>query len=234
MAATLEGFSLGTDLQGSVTKFASALGTPNRLLKLAPRSAGNPGNAAALSPAIVLTTIAAFEGFAEEFLATVLALQGNGLAQIAKEVGKWNNPTLREWVGIVGKLIPPSTKEVLDAGPSKKIAVYRETANGNWSSGGKPWPDVLEDSDAWMQVRHLLTHGLVTGWRAERWPPPLKREVPAAASVLRPKGSGKASLDRSGAKSCARIYTLGAQHAANIVAEDLGKKLDWAELPDFR
>lgn len=234
MPPALEGFSLGTDLQGPVTKFAAALGTPDRLLKLAPKSAGNPGNAAALSPAIVLTTIAAFEGFAEDFLATVLALEGNGLAQIAKEVGRWNNPSLREWVATASKLISPSAKESLDAGPTKKIAVYRMTANGNWSPGGKEWPEILKDSDAWMQVRHLLTHGLVTGWRAESWPPPLRRDVPGAASVLRPKGSGKASLDRSGAKSCARIYTLGAKHAADVAAEGLGKTLDWSELPDFR
>jgi hypothetical protein len=234
MPPTSEGFALGTDLQAPVTKFAAALGTPDRLLKLAPKSAGNPGNAAALSPAIVLTTISAFEGFAEDFLATVLALQGNGLAQIAKEVGRWNNPTLREWVDIVAKLVSPAAQEKLETGPLKKISVYRVTASGNWSPSGKRWEEILEDSDAWMQVRHLLTHGLATGWRAERWPPPLRKDVPGAASVLRPKGSGKASLDRSGAKSCARIYTLGAKHAAEAVASNLGKSLDWADLPEFQ
>jgi hypothetical protein len=234
MTANPKGFSLGTDLQAPVTKFASALGTPDRLYKMAPKSPGNPGNAAALSPAIVLTTIAAFEGFAEDFLATVLALQGYGLPQIAKEVGKWNNPTLDEWVNTVGKLVRPSVKERIDAGPAKNITVFRETANGNWSPGGKSWPEIRRDSLAWMEVRHLLTHGLATGWRAEVWPPSLKKDVPPAASVLRPKGSGKASLDRAGAKSCARIYTAGAQHVAGVIADDLGKSLDWSALPDFR
>jgi hypothetical protein len=84
-----------------------------------------------------------------------------------------------------------------------------------------------------MEVRHLLTHGLVSGWRAESWPPPLKKNVPPATSVLRPKDSGKASLDRSGAKSCARIYTLGAQHAADVVAQDLGSAINWSDLPSF-
>lgn len=234
MATTPQGFSLGTDLQGPVTKFASALGTPDRLYKMAPKSPGNPGNAAALSPAIVLTTIAAFEGFAEDFVATVLALQGYGLAQIAKEVGRWNNPTLDEWIGIVGKLVSPPAKEELDTGPTKNITVYRETANGNWSPGGKSWSEIRKDSLAWMEVRHLLTHGLVTGWRAEVWPPPLKKDAPPAASVLRPKGSGRASLDRAGAKSCARIYTAGARHAAGVIAGDLGKSLDWSAVPEFR
>jgi hypothetical protein len=108
MASTLQEFSLGSDLQGSVAKFASALGTPHRLLRLAPKSAGNPGNAAAL-----------------------------------------------------------------------------------------------------------------------------KKNVPPATSVLRPKTSGKASLDRSGAKSCARIYSLGAQHVADVLANDLDRSLDWSELPEF-
>src|ERR1700734_3940919 len=105
MTGPPQGFTLGSDLQSPVTKFAAALGTPRRLLRLAPKKAGNPSNAAALSPAIVLTTISAFEGFAEDFLATVMALQGNGLAQIAKEVGGWNNPTLREWASRAGKLV---------------------------------------------------------------------------------------------------------------------------------
>jgi hypothetical protein len=54
-------FALGFDLQAPVTKYTAALGTPVRLLKLAPTKAGHPGNAAALSPAIVLTTISGFE-----------------------------------------------------------------------------------------------------------------------------------------------------------------------------
>jgi hypothetical protein len=53
----------------------------------------------------VLTTISAFEGFAEDFLATVLALNGAGLAQIARQVGDWNNPTLKEWSQRLGNLI---------------------------------------------------------------------------------------------------------------------------------
>lgn len=103
--ATASAALVGPNVQATVDKFAKALMTPHRLLNLAPKSAGNPGNAAALSPAIVLTTISAFEGFAEDFLATVLALNGAGLAQIARQVGDWNNPTLKEWSQRLGNLI---------------------------------------------------------------------------------------------------------------------------------
>ncbi len=221
------------DLQTCVTKFGASLGTPRRLLALAPAARGNPGNAGALNPAVVLTTISAFEGFAEDYLATVLAIQGQGFAQIAKVVGNWNNPTLRDWAAQMRKLIPPQACAVLDAGPTTKIVVDRENANGNWSAGQRDWSDVLTDSEAWMQVRHVLTHGLATGWRAEPWPPPLRKDAPPASSVLRPKPPNKWSLERPGARSCARIYSLGAKHVAETVATDFGVNLDWSTVPSF-
>jgi hypothetical protein len=208
--------------------------TPYRLLNLAPKSAGNPGNAAALSPAIVLTTISAFEGFAEDALATVLALNGAGLAQIARQVGNWNNPTLAEWADRMGKAASASAEQQIAAGPSKKVPGYRVNPNGNWSQAGRPWNAVMRDSEAWMEVRHLLTHGLVTGWRVETWPAPVKKGVRPASSVLRPKGASTHSLDRSGAKTCANIYSLGAKHVADVVAADVGEVLDWSALPSFK
>jgi hypothetical protein len=225
---------VGPSLQVTVDKFSKALMTPNRLLNLAPKSAGNPGNAAALSPAIVLTTISAFEGFAEDLLATVLALNGAGLAQIARQVGNWNNPTLAEWADRMGKLASAPAEQRIAAGPAKRIPGYRVNPNGNWSQAGRPWKAVIADSKAWMEVRHLLTHGLVTGWRVETWPAPVKNGVPPASSVLRPKSRGRHSLDRSGAKTCANIYSLGAKHVADVVGAELGEVLDWAALPSFR
>jgi hypothetical protein len=50
-----------------------------------------------LSPVIVLTSISACEGFAEDFLAVTLAHLGAGFAEIAKAVGAWNNPALPEF-----------------------------------------------------------------------------------------------------------------------------------------
>jgi len=181
----------------------------------------------------VLTTISAFEGFAEDFLATFLAMQGQGFAQIAKAVGNWNNPSLKAWASEIRKLLAPSAQQLLDAGPSAGIVVDRENANGNWSAGRRNWPDVLSDSEAWMQVRHLLTHGLATGWRAETWPAPLRRDAPPASSVLRPKSGNRFSLERPGARSCARIYTIGARHVADVAAAEFGSTLTWSELPTF-
>lgn len=228
--------TLALNLQTSVDKYCAALSTPQRLLKLAPKTSGHPGNAAVLSPAVVLTTISAFEGFSEDYLATLLALQGVGLAQIAKQAGGWNNPTLQAWTDRVKQLISPPAQQALDAGPPRKIRTHRVNSSGNWSPAGRDWADVLTDSLAWMQVRHLLTHGLTTGWRFEAWPPSLKKGEPAAGDVLRPSPhtAGKRSLDRTCATSCARIYTLGALHVADIAAGDLGQTLDWSKLPTFK
>jgi hypothetical protein len=223
-------------LQIPVTKFVAALGTPDRLLKLAPKSVGHPKYAAALSPAIVLTTVSAFEGFAEDFLAAVMVLQGYGFAKIAREVGNWNNPTLKDWSSRISNLCSAPVAQAISAGPSKKIAVHHQTASGNWSAIGKVWADVLDDAEAWMQVRHALTHGLVSGWRTEVWASPLQKPPnapPAAATVLKPFSGGRSSLERAGAKSCARIYALGAQHVADVVAADSGVILDWKGLPSF-
>ena len=224
---------LSLTLQGAVDKFSASLETPRRLLRLAPSQAGNPGNAGAINPAIVLTVTSAFEGFAEDFLATYLAHQGQGFAQIAKVVGNWNNPTLKEWSAEIRKLLSPAGQQTLDGGPNPKIVVDRENANGNWSAGSRDWPDVLTDSDAWMQVRHLLTHGQARGWRAEAWPPPLRKAAPPASSVLRPKPGNTWALERPSARSCARIYTLGAKHVADVAGSEMNVTLDWSTLPNF-
>ncbi len=166
--------------------------------------------------------------------ATVLARNGAGLAQIARQVGNWNNPTLEDWAQRLEKLVSPASQQALHSGPARRIPGYRVNSSGNWSQAGRTWADVLKDSSAWMEVRHLLTHGLATGWRVESWPPPIKRGAPPASSVLRPKNGGKHSLDRTGAKTCANLYTLGAKHVADVVAADLAESLDWSDLPVFK
>lgn len=221
-------------LQQSIDRYLSALGTPARLLALAPKAVGNPGNAAALSSAIVLTTVSAFEGFAEETLATLMALRGQGFAQIAGKVGNWNNPPLKDWVDKVTPYLSVTAQATVKAGPAAKIRTYRMTPANHWSVAGRPWKDVLEESEAWMQARHLLTHGLTTGWGAEYWPPPKgNKPQPHANTVLRAKAGGKHSLERRAAKSCARIYVLGAQFVSDVIAGDVGQTLDWTGVPDF-
>lgn len=49
-------------------RFGRSLEVPQRLVALHPRKAGHSGNFAALTPAVVLGVISAFEGFVEDFL----------------------------------------------------------------------------------------------------------------------------------------------------------------------
>lgn len=63
---------------------------PPRLLALDPRKRGRSGNAAALAPAIVQCAVSSFEGFAEDFFATVLYRQGQSFAQIVKKMNLTN------------------------------------------------------------------------------------------------------------------------------------------------
>ena len=78
-----------------------------------------------------------------------------------------------------------------------------------------------------MQVRHALTHGMTSGWRAEHWPEPLKKaSTRSAASVLREIRAGQHTLVIHGAISCARIYTGGAKHLAAVTAAELNETID--------
>jgi hypothetical protein len=220
-------------LQLAVDRFARALKVPSKLLALHPHGIGNPGHAAALSPAITLGVLSAFEGFAEDFTATALYLNGDGFGQIATKIGKWNNPTVRDFAGRI-KVEFPGIEPKLGDGFSLKI--YKPpvptTKSGWWNEEEVSWARALSDSDAWMQVRHCLTHGVATGWQSERWPGPLRGSV-SAISVLRPRAGGKHSLVLHGALSCARIYVGGAQHVADLCAAEMGQTLAWRDFPDF-
>ncbi|WP_421735731.1 hypothetical protein [Cellulomonas sp.] len=219
-------------LQSTVDRFARGLGASHKLLRLHPRKQGNPGNAAALSPAIVLGTIAAFEGFAEDFTAVAMARAGSSFGEIAKKVGSWNNPDLTQFSTHMANYFPQSRQGVTAGAP---ISIYACPYAGvsSWVWKSRPWAEVLVDAAAWMQVRHCLTHGLTTGWRSEWWPGPLRASEPAASRVLRDMGNGKHSLVIHGAVSCARIYSLGAKTIADAVAASQGDVLDWTELPAF-
>ncbi|MDG4826346.1 hypothetical protein O7635_31230 [Asanoa sp. WMMD1127] len=216
-------------LQDSVDRFARSLEVPRRLVSLHPRTPGNAGNFSALPPAVVLGVISAFEGFVEDFLATALHQRGYGLGQIARRVAM-NNPTVgdfhrkcaAEFPGIVARLAGAPGVAVWDVPPIGRAPAI-ETI---------PLAEVTRRADGWMQVRHCLTHGLVSGWRGEVWPGPL-RGVTAASSVLRPRPGGRHAIGLVGAISCARIHLHGARVGADAVAAELAVTLDWAGLPDF-
>lgn len=219
-------------LQASVEKYTRAMQTPYKLLSLHPRAQGHPGNHAALSPAIVLSTVSAFEGYVEDFLAIMMAHDGAGFGEIAIAVGKWNNPTPHDFAERI-KSSFPKAKAAIDAGSPVRLSYFPYVGKTTRLERDFAWSDVLKHSRSWMQVRHLLTHGITTGWRSERWPGPLKTTEPAASEVLRPMDGGKHSLVVYGAINCARVYTLSARTIGQAVADAYGHTIDWTGLPEF-
>jgi hypothetical protein len=219
-------------LQASVDKYVRAMQTPHKLLTLHPRKVGHPGNHAALSPAIVLASISAFEGFVEDFVAIMMAHDGAGFGEIAAAVGKWNNPTPRDFANTM-KSAFPKAHSAIDAGDQIRTFVFPRVGKSKVVERYLPWNDALEQSRSWMQVRHLLTHGITTGWRTERWPGSLKPSDPPASAVLRAMGPDRHSLGIYGAINCARIYTSSGRIIGGAVAVAYGHTTEWTGLPDF-
>jgi hypothetical protein len=222
---------LAPDLQSSVDRFARSLTVPSRLLALHPRKKGGAGNAAALAPAITQCTVPAFEGFVEDFFASVLYRQGQSFAQIVRKMNL-TNPDIGDFEGLVIKEFPELTTRV---GVNFSVDVWAPPAIGKgwWTEQVLTWAQVKEDARGWMQVRHCLAHGLAGGWRSEVWPGPIRKDAPPASSVLRAMPTGKHSLSLHGAITCARIYVNGARHLADIVAAHHAEKLNWSAVPDF-
>lgn len=172
-------------MQDPVLRFAKALTVPRRLLALHPRRRGNPGDAAALAPAITLGVISAFEGFVEEFVAVGAMIQGLGLAQVAKAVGNLNNPDVAAFEGLVVNQLGVPQAQV-QTGFSVDYWHPPAPSSTWWQLASLDWSSARRDANAWMQVRHLLTHGLTSGWRAERWPGPLRgQDRPQAQCCVR-------------------------------------------------
>lgn len=219
-------------LQQSVDRFVAALGGPRKLLGLHPRRKGNSGNAAALNPAIVLGCIAAFEGFAEEFVAIGLAKTGASFAQIAKAVGKWNNPDLRAFVQTTQNMFAPSGNQI--TGCEIRVHMNARHLHSTWAEKPIEWSEAVLDASAWIQVRHALSHGLVSSWSAVHWPAPLRRDLPLASRVLRATSGGTHTLALHNAMNCGRIFTIGARCIADETAGWLGETLDWSHLPEFK
>lgn len=219
--------------QEAVDRYGASLVVPSKLAKLHPRKQGNPGDAGALAPAIVLTSISAYEGFVEEFVALLAAHRNQSFGQIAKLVSI-NNPTV--------KVLDDKVRQVLTWGDGATwksafaVNVWKPPAVGDSTWIGKQtlsWAEAEEQAEGWMQVRHCLTHGLARGLRPEIWPGPLKGAI-SASSVLRPRSGGKHSLSIHGAESCAHIYRACAQRLADEAASFIGHAaLDWSKASDF-
>lgn len=222
---------LSPNLQDSVDRFVRSLTVPHRLLALHPRKRGGAGDAAALAPAITQCVVAAFEGFVEDFFATVLYRQGQSFAQIVRKMNL-TNPDLGEFESLVIKEFPGLVQQI---GVNFSLDVWAPPPIGKgwWTQRSMTWDEAKLDARGWMQVRHSLAHGLAGGWRSEVWPGPIRKDVPPASSVLRAMRSGRHSLSLHGAITCSRIYVAGAEHLADVVAAHLGQSLDWGNVPEF-
>ncbi|MEV0056175.1 hypothetical protein AB0H34_37525 [Saccharopolyspora shandongensis] len=176
--------------------------------------------------------VPAFEGFVEDFFATVLYRQGQSFAQIVKKVNL-SNPDLAEFEALVHREFPHLKGQI---GRDFKVDVWLPQPSEKttfFAEHSLTWDQVRRDARGWMQVRHCLAHGLASGWRSEVWPGPVRKDVPPASSVLRQAQNGKHSLVLAGAITCARIYIAGAQHIADVVAAHLGESLNWSDVPEF-
>jgi hypothetical protein len=222
---------LAPNLQTSVDRFARSLTVPSRLLALHPRRQGGAGNAAALAPAITQCVVPSFEGFVEDFFATVLYLQGQSFAQIVRKMNL-TNPDVEDFESLVTKEFPGLAQQI---GGTFSVDVWAPPPISKtfWTEQSLTWDQAKQQARGWMQVRHCLAHGLASGWRSEVWPGPVRKDVPPASSVLRPMPTGKHSLALHGAITCARIYLAGAQHLADIVANHLQDSLSWSDVPEF-
>ncbi|MEC3978163.1 hypothetical protein [Amycolatopsis sp. H20-H5] len=186
---------------------------------------------AALTPAVTLSVVAAFEGFVEEFLAAVLLTQGHGFAQVARKVAL-NNPTPRLFASKMSAEVP-AVKAQLGDGFTLQVWNIPQV-NGHPATETIDWSLALERADGRMEVRHCLTHGLASGWRSEVWPAPLKGAgATTSSSVLRAKPGGKHSIGLTGALSCARLHVYTARHIATLLAGELGEQIDWHAAPEY-
>jgi hypothetical protein len=176
--------------------------------------------------------LSAFEGFSEDFFATALYRQDQSFAQIAKKLNL-TNPDVADIEALAAREFPELKPQI---GVGFNVTVWCLPAVGKktlWQDGGLTWESAKRDARGWMQVRHCLTHGLVSGWGTEVWPGPLRKDALPASSVLLPAAAGRHSLVLHGAITCARIYRSAAEHLAVLVANHIGEDLNWAAVPDF-
>jgi hypothetical protein len=220
---------LPVTLQDAVDRFGRSLEVPQRLMALHPRETANSGNYAAIPPAVVLGVVSAFEGFVEDFLANALYLRGYGLGQIARRISI-NNPAVSTFQSRCTAEFPGIARAI---GDEFTLRIWNTpTEYGRPATETIKWAELLAKGDGWMEVRHCLTHGLVSGWRSEVWPGPLKGSA-TASGVLRARPGGKHSIGILGAITCARIYISGARYLADRVATQMQAVIDWSPVPEI-
>ncbi len=228
--------------QPVVDRYAAALAAPQRLFSFwpNPRPVGRPNvKLSALPAATTLAVIGAFEGFAEDLLASALVKQGRTWAHVAKNCDL-TNPSVKQ---LAEKLKSSAGIEV-EPGPSWTISLPKQTSSTGWTMRDVAWNDALSRSESWVQVRHCLSHGLVTGLGSEVWPGPVSSKNFANQSGL-PNANDPDILatvrghpDKRGlyfwpSVSAAKIYSTMAGVIASKVAAHFGESVDASGLDLF-
>jgi len=225
-------------LQSTVDRYAKSLAVPHGLTSLHNRNKHRPTQAEmSLAPAIVLTSVSAFEGFVEEFIAVTGAKRNLSFAQIVK-LAHTNAPSLGDFEKNLVKQLGSWSETTWSDNYTLELYQPPElSSNSNWwRTVNKPWSDVLTDAEGWLQVRHSLAHGLTRGYLSESWPSPMGQRgfhVPAN-HVLREQQNNRHSLTLHGAINCARILRHGAEILCEQTAKTLGEKPPrWRAVPPF-
>ncbi|MFE4948789.1 hypothetical protein ACFQ9V_01650 [Leifsonia sp. NPDC056665] len=221
-------------LQSTVDRYAKSLAVPHGLQQLHGRKKHRPTQPQmTLAPAMVLTSVAAFEGFVEEFNAVVGGIRGLSFAQIVR-IAHTNSPSLKDFHDDLLKQL--SSWEDLNWKRDFALELFSPPAVGGtnwWGRQSVGWDEAVRQADAWVQVRHSLSHGLTRGYLTEVWPGPMKAGI-HASYVLRPYAAGKHSLSLHSAINCARILRYGAEilsTQAAIALSDQPPK--WRAVPAF-
>ena len=228
--------------QPIVDKYERALEGPRLLFDLwpNPRVQGRPPKKlSALAGAVTLGVVGAFESFAEDLVAAVLLRRGHGWAHIAQNADL-TNPSLVTVVETLRKTTGISVSAPL----GWQLLLPRQTAKTAWADTPVGWAEVMRRSQSWIEVRHCLAHGQVTGMGAEIWPGPISRKDSAVYAAL-PSASdddvlawvdktrGTRGLYLWPSISCARIFSSGAALIAERIAAEFGEVVDTDRLRKF-
>lgn len=231
------------EFQPIVDKYAKALAGPKLLFDFwpKPRTQGRPWKKyTALAGAVTLGVTGAFEAFAEDLLAAVLLRRGHGWAHVAANADLTNPSliTLREMLQTkAGIAVAGRTGWAL-------TLPKQQERSAKWSQRPVGWGDVLKRSASWIEVRHCLAHGAVTGIGAESWPGPVFKgshvkysDQPSAKDddiLARIKSAPeKRALYLWPSVSCARIFSAGGAVFADTVAAEFGEVVDASGLHLF-
>lgn len=229
------------EFQPIVDKYAKALRGPSLLFELwpTPRTRGRPAQRySALCSAVVLGVSGAFEAFAEDLLAAVLIRQGHGWAHVAANADL-TNPSVKTLRNSLSKFAGIDVASPVGWTIDLPTQLNDSTT---WNDRPYMWGDVLDRSESWIEVRHCLAHGAVTGIGGENWPGPVSRRSHATSIPTANDDQILARLASDPAKralylwptiSCARIFSAGATVIASVAAAEFGESIDTNVVPDF-